>query len=455
MARVRGFLLAMVVIVAGCAEVTPRGAIGDGGASDAAALDDGGALDASPRDGGSIDASGADAAPPARGPLHYPSDRDHSPIDDSIAAELRAIAARSAMQDRVFAKVGDSITVSTSFMHCFTGSRVDLDGRDPLRGAIDHFAGGDAAGTSPFTRTSAAAGVGWSASRATMGSPSPLEMELAAISPRFAVVMYGTNDVGFVDYDAYARAMIAIVDALIARGVVPLLSSIPPRDDSADADARVPAFGGIVRALAQSRALPFMDYHRALAAIPGHGLASDGVHPQAFGGGACVLTSAGLAFAANVRNLLVLESLDRARRVVVAGLAAPDASAPRLAGGGSRADPYVLASLPASARVDTRVEGAAEIASWPSCSMADESGAEVRFRFSLDRARRVTAVLASGAGADLDVHLVRAGGGGDACVARGNRDVSATLEAGEWDVVVDTFGGASMAGEGLLYVAAE
>jgi hypothetical protein len=39
--------------------------------------------------------------------------------------------------------------------------------------------------------------------------------------------------------------MRALVDALVARGVVPLLSTIPPRDDSEVADADVPLYNGI------------------------------------------------------------------------------------------------------------------------------------------------------------------------------------------------------------------
>jgi hypothetical protein len=405
-------------------------------------------VDAAPTDGGSpADASPpSDAAilpdggpPPPTGPILYPSDRRHSPLPLELADGLRAIATRASRTDDVLAKVGDSITVSTSFVQCFAGTRVDLDGRDALRATLDHFAAGDAAGTDPFRRESLAAGVGWTASRAITGDPSPLTAELAAISPRFAVVMYRTNDAGFVDYDAYGRNMTAIADALLAAGVVPILSSIPPRDDSASADARVAPFNGIVRALAASRGVPFVDYHRELLAIPDHGLAGDGVHPQASALGACVLTAAGLEEGANVRNLLTLEALDRARRVVLDGEASLDDDAPRLAGAGTRADPYVVASLPFAHTIDTRVEGEAAIDRWDACSTADESGPEVRFRFVLDAPARITAVVASGAGADLDLHIVTAAGGPESCIARDNRELTLDLAAGAYDLVADTF----------------
>ncbi len=411
-------------------------------------IDAGVSLDAFEIDGG-VDAGPIDAGP--RGPLSYPYETRHSPIDRQVANELRAIAiAHPDRADDLFAKVGDSITVSTAFLACFTGGTVDLGGRDALRVTIDHFAVGDAGGTDPFRRVSLAAGVGWSASRALMGAPSPLDQELGALHPRFASLMYGTNDAGFVDVDSFGRNMTAIVDAMLAGGTIPILSSIPPRDDDAAADRRVPLFNGIVRALAESRGLPFVDLHRELLPLPSHGLASDGIHPQASMGG-CVLTAAGLRAGTNVRNLLVLEALDRLRRVVVESEPEIDASARRLSGAGTAADPFVVTSLPFAAHVDTRTMGEAAVDRWDGCSTADESGREVRFRFHLVASASVTAVVSSGAGADLDVHLVPAAST-SACVARDNRQIDTTLAAGDFDLVIDTFAGASgpLAGEGLV-----
>lgn len=444
-------VLWLALTLGGCGEPSGRGEPDphDAGAPGDAAPPDGGPGDASaPAPDGGVE-------PPApAGPLLYPAGTRHSPVPREVGAAMRAIAARASRRDDVLAKIGDSITVSTSFLHCFAGTRVDLDGRDALRATIDHFAAGDAGSSDPFTRASLAAGVGWTASRAITGDPSPLAQELAAIGPRFAVVMYGTNDVGFVDYDAYARNMTAIADALAESGTVPLLSSIPPRDDDAAADRRVPIFGSIVRALAASRGVPFVDFHRELLAIPDHGLASDGVHPQASSLGACVLTSAGLEEAANVRNLLTLEQLDRARRVVVGGEIELDPDAPRLAGRGTAGDPYRVEALPFALAIDTRSEGEAVVDRWTGCSDADESGREVRFAFELDAPATITAVVASGTGADVDVHVAPAGSDGSACVARDNREITVSLGAGAWEVVADTFtaGGTPQAGPAIVVV---
>jgi hypothetical protein len=443
----------LVAILGGfaCAEDVPTDPIIDAAiadadlAKDAADVDDAEADAAVEMDAEPIDAEPIDGG---AGPILYPWEQRHSPVTEEIAGDLIAIAARATRTDDVFSKIGDSITVSTSFMHCFAGANVNLDGRDALGPTIQHFLGGS---PEPFTRESLAATVGWSAGAALQGDPSPLTQELVAIAPRFAVVMFGTNDVGFIDYDTYARNMTAIVDQIENSGTIPILSSIPPRDDDPTADLRVPLFNGIVRALAASRSALFTDYHRELLPIAGHGLAGDGVHPQSSPLGSCVFTAEGLEAGANVRNLITIEALDRAR-AALAG-AALDDDAPHLSGSGTRDDPFLVPSLPFAHAIDTRVEGANEVSTWDACAPADESGPELRFRFHLDAPARITAIVASAAAADLDVHVVSAGAGGEGCLARDNREVTIDLAAGDYDVVADTYAsGSPMPGEGFVVI---
>ena len=110
-----------------------------------------------------IDARGDAGVPPSDGapgdamvepdggaPLHpaaYPAGRTQSPLTPFVVENLRAVRARADdLQDDVFAKVGASSTVSTSFVHCFAGDDVDLDGRE-LEGTVSFFAEGDAGGS--------------------------------------------------------------------------------------------------------------------------------------------------------------------------------------------------------------------------------------------------------------------------------------------------------------------
>ena len=171
-----------------------------------------------PEDAGERDA-GFDAGLPDAGiiptdagstePAVYPFATRHSPITPSVVANLKRIAAIAPRLGNVFAKIGDSNSQSAQFLTCFSGPNVDLAGRTSLQPAIDHFKPGPS-----FTRVSQATTVGWSAGAAIAGTPSPLENEVNALSPRYAMVMFGTNDIGDSTGDVFkfARNMFSIAD---------------------------------------------------------------------------------------------------------------------------------------------------------------------------------------------------------------------------------------------------
>ncbi len=446
---------------AGAAGATP-----DGGAAGARPGRDGGAGGTTTSDGGPDAAGGADDGGADGGvdrPARYPADRTHSPITAAVARGLRAVAARAARRADVFAKVGDSITAEpAAFLGCFQGSAVDLGGRTALEASIDLFRGGDAGGTSPFARRSHAAVSGRSAVFAITGSPSPLSMEVGEISPRYAVVMFGTNDVQLsaspgAYAQSYASNMLTIVDELLAGGTVPILSTIPPRDDMPTLDAWVPEYNLVVRGIAQGRQIPLVDYHRELLTLPGHGLGPDHVHPSASPQGVCKLTSAGLQYGYNLRNLLTITALDRARRALE-GEAAPDADAPPLEGTGTLASPLVIDALPFVDLADTARGTSRALAMYTGCGAPqDESGPEIAYRLSVTSPTKLRATMMVRGDVDVDLHLLSAPTEA-ACLQRHDREISAMLAPGTYLLVVDSFvppGGAAKAGEYLLLVMAE
>jgi lysophospholipase L1-like esterase len=383
-------------------------------------------------------ALGAAPQPVAAEPqVVYPFGARHSPLTASVAANLKRIAAQG-KQTETFAKIGDSNTVNPNFLSCFANPELDVPELEP-----NHF------DREAFSRVSLAAGVGWTAATALAG---PLDKELEAISPRYAVVMFGTNDLvaRTGDLFSFARSLFAITDRLIAKGAVPILSTIPPRNDSVLADARVAEFNAVIHGIAQGRQVPLMDLERELRALPRHGLGRDGLHLNVYPGGACVFTPAGLRFGHNVRNLLTLEALTRTWRAV-AGSAALEPTARNQSGEGTLADPIAVSSLPFVDLRDTSTRGANRLAHYSGCgSSQDEAGNELLYRLTVDKPTPVRIRAISINGADVDVHLMSDASSGRGCVLRNDREIITTLQPGTWWLSLDTF--SERAGEYLLVI---
>ncbi|MBI5518068.1 MAG: SGNH/GDSL hydrolase family protein [Deltaproteobacteria bacterium] len=424
-----------------------------------ATLDGGATLDGA-TDGagdGALDAPSGDTT--TRGAVLYPATQTHAPLTPELVEGLRAIAARGpTLDDHVVSRVGASNSVNTNFLSCFAGSNVDLAGRDALRPTLDFVREGRVAGASALTRTSLAATVGWSAFAVLQGTPSALTREVDTARPRMATVLFGTNDIGFRDLPRYGANLLDIADQLTARGVVPIFTSIPPRDDSAAADLWVPRYVSVMRVVAQARGLPFVDLERSLRMLPTHGLGSDGIHLNVYtqGGAArgCVFTPEGLRYGHNQRNLFTLEAFQRVLGALRDGRA-PDREAPRLSGSGTPSEPYEITSLPFGDLRNTATGGVRALGRYPGCmSAADEGGAEYYYRLRVDRPTRLRAVVVTRGTTDVDVHLMDASLRPEGCVARDDRVVTREVPAGTWHLVLDTYvsGGVERAGEYLLVV---
>jgi len=363
----------------------------------------------------------------------YPEGPLHSPITSDVAAELGRIAALAPGAEQVFGKVGDSITVAPSFLACFDGGG-DLGSHTALADTLADFRAGDAGGATPFGRTSLAATGGWTAEDVVTGSPAPIDAELAAIDPRYAVVMLGTNDVRFGrTLDAFGSDLWTIVDRARDRGAIPILSTIPAMHGDPGSNALVPLFNRVIRAIAQGRELPLIDLHLAMSTLADDGIGGDGIHPTVAPEGGCALTASGLAFGYNVRNLLTLEALDRARRA--RGGEALDPTAPRRTGTGAHADP-VLGQLPLVDLGDTR-RGDAAFASYGGCGLATP-GREIVYRLDLTAATAIDAFVVDRAPVDVDLAILAGSLAEPACVAAGDHTASATVGPGPVYIVVDS-----------------
>lgn len=424
----------------------------------AADTTDGNASEDDTDDGGSDESGDV----PVYEPPHYPVGRTHSPVTPYVADRWHTIAERDDTPvDDVFMKVGASSTVSTNTLHCFAAEDVDLGdhvGLDPTR---QYFLAGDADGSTPFDRATLAAQSGRHAGWAIAGDPSPIEQELAALSPRLALVHYGTNDLGF--GATYADAlqnlhgnMTVLLDTLIDQAVVPVVFGITRRGDNASANRWVATYNAMLRGMAQQRQLPFVDMFHAIDPLQGHGLSGDGLHLEAYSGGACVLTAEALEHGYNVRNLIALQSLRRVVDGLVDDLPAPDDpndAALRRVGSGASDDPWLIETTPWATTADT-TGAASEIDLYEVCGTSDESGPEQWFRLELDRATALRIMVFDGAGIDIDLHLIDATQTAEGCLERDDSRIEGTLDAGTYYIAADTWAGAGMplSGQYLLVV---
>lgn len=399
-------VIVSLFLIASCTSPTPGGGGTGNDASVGTTPDARGQL---------VDAALTDGAIEPGGLVLYPEGARHSPITPGLASHLQSIASTTA-HDNVLAKVGDSITVDANFLACLDGGTVDLAGRSDLGATVAYFTG--------YSRVSYAAKGGTTAQDAMTGSPCPLDKELTAIEPRVAVVLFGTNEVRS-DWtlDAFGEDLWNLVDATIARGVIPIMSTIPANTGYPAADARIPTFNRVIRAIAQGRGVPLVDLHHELDALPNRGISSDGLHPTVSPSGGCVLSAAGLQYGYNVRNLITLESLGRTHAALTG--AASDSAADIRSGRGTDSDPF--------------------IGSLPLVDLGHSN--EGVYRVTIDAPTIIDVYVVDRAATDVDVRIDVAG----RTIAAGDEEVSAAVPAGSIDVVVEAKSPTSE-GEYLLVV---
>lgn len=197
-------------------------------------------------------------------PPAYAQGKLHSDLTGEVVANLRSIHERNRGDDNAFIKVGDSITFSTDFLRCL--ARTPVTGTHaPLEETRRFFT------AASWSRQSTASKVGWHTNEPLRGSPAPVDVEIDRMQPAFAVVMLGTNDTYAGSEPSYRRNLQALVNHLTGRGIVPILSTIPPRAQ-ASANAVVPRMNAVVRRVAAESKVPLVDFNLALSNVPRYGL---------------------------------------------------------------------------------------------------------------------------------------------------------------------------------------
>ena len=401
-------------------------------------------------DSGNVEEDTNDTSIPGdSGRTRYPTDRIHSPLTKEVIAGLETIVAPNGTLP-VFMKVGDSITYSSNYLHCFSDANGILGENSHLAPTLELYQEDN---SSSFDRWSHAVQGGKTAHWALDGDPSPLQQEIDALDPSFAVVMFGTNDSGYYSPNTskmigwYGNRMMTLVETLIGQGIIPIVSTIPPRTNKPDVAVHVDLMNGVIRGIAEGYQIPLMDYHQLMAQAPDYGLSGDGVHPN-HSGSPCNLSDDHLNFGYNLRNLVTLEALSRVENGLSNG--ALDVPVPVASGRGTHQDPWEIERLPFTWMADTSTSDSHRFDVYPDCGIQNESGPEHYFQIRLESETTLRLGVVDEDDTDVDIHVLSEEG----CIAQADTLIEQSFPAGDYQIVIDTFASEDQryAGQYLLVV---
>lgn len=227
----------------------------------------------------------------------------------------------------VFVRIGDSITISPNFLYDIGVGKVDLVGYSGMGAVIDFYKNADARNGNSFVMTPIAAGAGWSLDQLlspgyaypeACGQDTPLVCEYKLSKPAVALIMIGTNDSGSGSAEAFGVNLRTVVQTSIDMGVIPVLSTIPPKRIDEAQSRRVDAFNRVIRQTALQFEIPLWDYYYSMAQLPNGGMAADGLHPSTPPDGRVYRFSPeNLQYGYTLRNLQALQVLDTLWRLVL------------------------------------------------------------------------------------------------------------------------------------------
>lgn len=231
-----------------------------------------------------------------------------------IAAQGQALGTRAG----IFSKVGDSITAAPHTLTPVGEGLTNLGAYTHLQAVIEVYGQGLARDHNSFANTSLAARSGWTtidlldpaqASPVCEWGETPLACEYRLVRPSIAFIMLGTNDVERMSAALYRVNMEQIIGVTLAQGIVPVLTTIPPRPGYENG---VTAFNAALFDLSRAYSIPLIDYYAALLPLPDYGLDIDRTHPNMppLGYEGCAdFRTLNLPYGYVMRNLTLLEGL--------------------------------------------------------------------------------------------------------------------------------------------------
>jgi PKD repeat protein len=246
----------------------------------------------------------------------------------AVRNRLRAIFDNGAAQGRragVFSVIGDNMALQPGYLAPFADASLDTGSPD-FDAVIDWYNQIDLGdGRTSFNRRSLAASSGWrvqdlldpSRSDGASCNPgeTPLECELRVSQAAVAIISIGMSDVGVTDPATFRATMEQVLQIVLSRGVIPVVTTIQPNPNNADQVAAINE--ALVEAIqnveaSSNTAIPIYNLWRAYTELPNNGLEGDGFTPTTAPNGPGVISSdvAG-TYATNRRNRQTLNLLNR------------------------------------------------------------------------------------------------------------------------------------------------
>lgn len=253
--------------------------------------------------------------------------RDY-PIDPQISERVREIYAdgqRRGRNPQVFSKVGDCMTSSPRFLIPLGTGAYDLGDYDYLQATIDQFSAVDirevdGQPVNSFANPSIAATEGftsagpldptWADPEWCQSGESSLKCEYRVSNPSLAFIMFGTSDVYSIGIDKYERYLRSIVEETINEGVVPVLSTFPPRPDYPEETEN---YNRVVVQIAIDYDIPLINLWQALQDKPGYGVNPEHLNQLTLPDDGCAacFTDGHLDAGITVHNMVILMALNK------------------------------------------------------------------------------------------------------------------------------------------------
>lgn len=248
-----------------------------------------------------------------------------------ISAHAREIFAAGVAQGhnpQVFTKVGNCMTASPDYLAPVTTGKYDLGQYSALQPTIDYYQAAviredNGAKLDSFSNPSLAAASGftaaspldpiWSNPKFCKSGETPLDCEYRVTNPSMALILFGTNDVQYLEADKFESYMRSITEQTIKASVLPVLITFPPLPDRLD---KTEQYNLIVARIATEYDVPLVNLWKALVDKPGYG-----VNPEHFtklttpdDGCAVCFNDTNLKSGITTENLVMLQSLDVLRQ---------------------------------------------------------------------------------------------------------------------------------------------